>query len=353
MRISLSKIKHIIARSIAYVFLCCKVLYIRTIRFTTKHNIFLVNIPSHGNLGDHLIFEAEKAFFREQLPKYKIHYITTADLYYSLDIIIKAIGKKDIVCITGGGFLGTLWPEEELRIRRIVQKLSNNKIIFFPETVFYQKNNKTEDLLKEAETIYSSHNNLYISARDTSSYVLLKDIILRKHSNRVFLIPDVALYLNYKLDLRRDKILFCLRKDKEKASSTDEIIKVLYERLKTNNITYTDTVVPYSINTRVSSKEVHKKLIEFASAKLVITDRLHGMIYSVITNTPVIVLNNISNKVEQVYELWLKDVQFVKFVNDPEEVDMAIDELSMIGHHQFSNDKLKEKITKLKDIICD
>ena len=54
---------------------------------------------------------------------------------------------------------------------------------------------------------------------------------------------------------------------------------------------------------------------EFKHARLVITDRLHGMIFSAITGTPCVALNNSNGKVGFEYE-WLKNLPYIGFVDD-------------------------------------
>lgn len=51
------------------------------------------------------------------------------------------------------------------------------------------------------------------------------------------------------------------------------------------------------------------KRIEACS--VLVTDRLHGMIFAYITGTPCIVMDNKTNKVFGVYEEWLSDVDWI------------------------------------------
>lgn len=91
----------------------------------------------------------------------------------------------------------------------------------------------------------------------------------------------------------------CLRNDKEKGKnvvSKDRIISIL--RMKNKTFFSQDTAIDFNL------KDIKKRKIElnviwekFANSKLVITDRLHGMIFSVITETPCIVFDNIDGKV--------------------------------------------------------
>ena len=57
-----------------------------------------------------------------------------------------------------------------------------------------------------------------------------------------------------------------------------------------------------------------KKLDEFRKSKLVVTDRLHGMLFAAITGTPCIALGNSSGKVKGVYD-WLTHLDYIQYVD--------------------------------------
>ena len=59
---------------------------------------------------------------------------------------------------------------------------------------------------------------------------------------------------------------------------------------------------------------------EFRHARLVITDRLHGMIFAVITGTPCIVIDSKSPKVRGCYE-WIKQLDYIKFIDSAEDIE--------------------------------
>ena len=78
----------------------------------------------------------------------------------------------------------------------------------------------------------------------------------------------------------------CLRSDKESVmnhQNVDEIESFLKDRI--SEIRYTDTQMD---NYCKENRELllKQKIKEFQSAELVITDRLHGMIFAAITGTP-------------------------------------------------------------------
>ena len=80
---------------------------------------------------------------------------------------------------------------------------------------------------------------------------------------------------------------------------------------------------------RQEEKEIQKKLEEFASARMVITDRLHGMIFAAITQTPCIVLDSLSHKLRGCYE-WLSELDYIRFVDNIDELQQVMDELSNV-----------------------
>lgn len=341
-----------LARRIGWFRLLFKIAKIRMRRLDSPY-IILLNIPSHGNMGDHLICKAEIQFFQDHFKNEKFLYFTTADLYYSAWLVSTCIKKQDIVYITGGGFLGSIWPQEEYRIQSLLRLLPNNKIIFFPETIYYSEDTDSKRLLERAISIYGKHNNLYLSTRDINSYNLAQNQLLSKYKERVFFLPDIALYLKIKLNLRREGVLFCLRNDREINNTNREIIQEIQCILNGEKLFYTDTVIHKTISLANQEKEISLKATEFASAKLVVTDRLHGMIYATITGTPVIALDNLSGKVKLVYDAWLSNIDFVYFISDKKDISAAINKLINIGDCEFDNSMFKNKFEILKFLATD
>jgi hypothetical protein len=68
------------------------------------------------------------------------------------------------------------------------------------------------------------------------------------------------------------------------------------------------------------------KFAEFGSKELIVTDRLHAMIFSVFTQTPCIVFDNTNKKISETYR-WLKNNPSIKLINNVKELPQAIDEV--------------------------
>lgn len=309
--------------------------------------IILFNVPSHGNLGDHLIAIAEKQLIKDIFNKYPF-VLTTGEIESGMDIIRKNIPTSSLLLLTGGGFLGSVWQAEEKRIRKFISFFPDNKIIFMPQSIYYESDAKSQKLISETAQIYNNHPNLLIFVREEQSYrTVLEQLNFPKA--KLKLVPDMALYLsNCKSNLERENtVLLCLRADKEKLiSEIDEIFirEVIGGGVSIQEIS---TYVNYPISQAMEELEVNKLIEEYKKSKLVITDRLHGMLYGIITGTPVIVLNNSTNKIKKVYEQWLIQIPFVKFVETKNEFIRAFTEISNLGGQIFDNSQYKKLLQQI------
>ena len=83
---------------------------------------------------------------------------------------------------------------------------------------------------------------------------------------------------------------------------------------------------------------------------MLVTDRLHGMIFSYLVGTPCIVLDNKTKKVSGVYNSWLSKTDLIFPLFEPKEVceiEEFIDKLEMIDikkQEYFDFSILKEEI---------
>lgn len=283
----------------------------------------LFGTPMHGNLGDHAIALAEYEILKDcNIVPFEIS-TYERELYYKY--VLKYISKDAVILITGGGSIGSQWITEETFIRNIINDYKDHKIVIFPQTIFYKNDKNGEKERKLDKEVYSKAKNLYICTREKISYNLAKEI--HKKAN-VILIPDIVLYLNYiKFNQKRSGILLCIRSDVE--SNLDNKKKKQIEKIckdYNKDISYTDTVEDKKIIYKDRKLEVENKLKEFSNYKLVITDRLHGMIFAKITGTPCIAISNYNYKVKGVYE-WIKECPYIKFVDSIDEVRENIDKL--------------------------
>lgn len=311
--------------------------------------IVFIAVPTHGNLGDHAIVYSQYKIFEQCGLENNIIEIRNEDYLRFSDIIKEKLNQNDIIVIDGGGNIGTLWINEEYKIRDILKKFPDNKIIIFPETAYFSDDENGKKELEETLHIYNNHKNLNVCLRDKNSYELMNKNL---YSCNVKYTPDIVLYLNdIAKKAQRNGGLLCIRKDKEKALKDTELIRIENALIKLNiNYNYTTTVIDKIIYKNKREKELKEKLYEFSIAKFVITDRLHGMIFAAITGTPCIAINNSNGKVEGVYE-WIKDLPYILFCNDFNKIEDYIIQVNEINERNCKYIFDKKNFKHILDMI--
>ena len=279
-----------------------------------KRKIYFLDAPSYGNIGDQAIAYAIETFLENEFSEFQMIEFQENNVMQYLNWLKKNIMKNDIICLTGGGNMGDIYSKYEAIRRIIVKNFPNNKIIIFPSTIDYTNSKYGKIEFLNSKKIYNKHDKLLIIAREEKSF----DIMKKEYKSNVILSPDIVLYLNY-TDLKKDtknntKISLCLRSDSECVLKDEDRKKILDLFNDYKNISTTVNLKEL-ITCKNRKKIVEDKLSEFANNNLVITDRLHGMIFSYSTNTPCIAINNSNGKVEGVFK-WIENQGAVNFYVD-------------------------------------
>ena len=151
-------------------------------------HIILIGSPIHGNLGDHAISIAEEKLFN-QIPDKKLIEIPGA--YYELakDFIRKKVNDNDIIVITGGGFIGTLWPNEQDMVNSIIANYCNNRIIIMPQTFYFSDSEEGSKELQKMQKLVEQHNDIHIFLTSSVIFCVLiwRIIVLRVHKLEIII----------------------------------------------------------------------------------------------------------------------------------------------------------------------
>ncbi len=290
----------------------------------TKRNIILTGTPDHGNLGDHAIAYATLKLLKEVFPDDLVTEINMHDFAFDIDAIYHIVKPEDIFILQGGGNLGNIYMDDEMIRRYVVGRFPDNKIILFPQSVYFTEDPDGMRELAISSQFYGANKNLYLIARDNKSECFLK----KNFRNPVYRLPDVAMTLpSFCASQKREGVLLCLRNDQENILQTtvlEELDYVLEKRF--SKITKTDTVVEYSFENFDRMKALEKKWEELSSAELMITDRLHGVIFSILTGTPCIAFPELTQKIPGILED-LKGYGNVVLVNSIVQLDAALGQL--------------------------
>ncbi|HFU4233395.1 TPA: polysaccharide pyruvyl transferase family protein [Streptococcus suis] len=319
-------------------------IFLKTVIYKLLHKnklLFILGTPMHGNLGDSAIALAEDIIIKENLKKVYVEIPSNYVVEY-LTVWKKLIGRNDIF-IHGGGFTGTIWPEEMEMLLNVLTTFNRNKIIILPQTIFFENSNSIQQ--EQLKVAIEQCNNLTILVREKFSKLFIENNFKDAHS---ILVPDVVTYLNKSYFNFNDcdtsnSVLFVMRRDKEGLDHQVAIEKIK-DSINDFSIQTTDTVVQYAVRPWNRLKEVEKKLRQFRSSRLVITDRLHGMVFSAIAEVPCIVLNNNNYKIKGVYD-WLKDQSNIQFVEDLDFLQDIIQKLLEISNEEFKNQDLRNELS--------
>ena len=292
------------------------------------NRVILLGVPTHGNMGDQAIVLAEQYILSSLCPNKRVIKITYDVLKIVEKLSLPSIPVKDTdqLFFHGGGNLGTLYPNEEKLRRILIERYSKNNIVIMPISIFFHENGNGKKELNNSINIYRKNNKIKIITRDETSYYFAK----QNFKNKVLLLPDAVVALEDVLvnDIHREGITLLFRNDIAKIID-DKSIDIIRERILEKNIPLivTDTIEAKRVYSDAKrEKEVLEKINLINKSKLVITDRFHGMVFAVITHTPVIAFKSYDSKISSGVK-WFENLGNVHLVEseDIESVFKLID----------------------------
>lgn len=278
-----------------------------------RKKFIVFSTPLHGNLGDRALLVGEKRFVEQYFPGYSFCAIPLE--YLSAFIHCKKyIRKEDIIALHAGGNIGSLYPCIHIMQEKVVQLLKKKTIMIFPQTFYYSKDDDGRKCLANTRRVYRKCKKQHIFVRDKGSFQFVRQEL---PFARVDLMPDMALMLLGRKNqtVLRQGALICLRNDSERTMSVQEWDEILeFAQNQFGHLEQADTHVYHDMADEQARDEIEKLLIKMESVKIVITDRLHGMIFSLITKTPCVVVASKSHKVEGVYD-WIKSNEYIQMIS--------------------------------------
>lgn len=318
-------------------------MFMKLKKCTSKKYVYL-NVPRHSNIGDQAIYTATMVFLKKYFNSDNIFCFSGEEYCLLKNDIFKCINKDDVIIVQGGGSIGSLWPNEHNIILNILKKFKLFKIVIFPQTIFFYESDAN---VKQKFLYHLNHTkHLHCFVRDKKSFDFFK-----KHevSCQYRLVPDIVFSLSSSIvEEKKYDILLCFRHDCEKKSSLNNMKEKLIEYGYT--IFETDMVSSIMIEDEDRQIKIDEKMKEFSSAKLVITDRLHAMIFSTILEVPCIAMDNVSKKVSGVFE-WIKDLDYIRCI-DENELDLTlIKQMISKKNIKFSNEKLNSYFDEIYKCI--
>lgn len=298
---------------------------------TQRHSRFvLLDVPAHSNVGDHAIHLGELALIRTLGGRI----VYRSNLQTNIWAMVEREPEAAIL-LHGGGNLGDLWPRHQLFREEVSRRFPYREIVVMPQTVWF----RTKESLEQAKRAFGGHRFLTLMLRDRPSL----SFCVEHFDARTYLCPDPAFALRLRArELPSKPVIALLRTDKERRVGTPPLL----DDIPTVDWTGSGSLPLWTsagIATRTQSRLrghgaslLASKLIPrtydpvaryhvsrgariLSRGKVVITDRLHGHVLSMILGIPHVVLDNSYGKVLSFVNTWSIKSPLVRIARSVEE----------------------------------
>lgn len=276
-------------------------LYIRTknsiCQPRERARVYYIGIPAHNNLGDLAQGVCIRRWLGKHYPDRQVVEIETNALVNTPFSVKNALKKmyrdEDIIVFQSGYTTTDLGGYADEMHRCIMNLLPHAKMLMMPQTIYFQ----SEERKALTSQVYDNTQNLLFLARDQVSYNMAKEMFPHR---QVEVYPDIVTTLIGQYDYQnpRNGILFCCRDDSEKFY-TDQELDVLAQKCAAfAPVNRTDTTKRSRRNiVRCAEDYIMSEIREYSRYRLLITDRYHGTIFSLVAGTPVIIIRTTDHKV--------------------------------------------------------
>lgn len=305
----------------------------------SKEKNYVFMIAMHNNAGDLAQTVCIDEWIKENYSGTIINVAWTAPEWASdLKKICSKIKDNDRVFIHSGYNITDICdeyaaPSVFASHKIILEGLPNHRIVFFPQSVEY----KSLEKWKHISEMYSSHNDIVFISRDkvSSEYATA---LLPKAKHLCY--PDIVTSWigKFTFDQPDLDILLCLRTGAESIITVEEKSKLLCRLREFGSVNITDTDVDskafyYRKNRK---KAVFGKIQQFARYKIIVTDRFHGVVFSLIANRPVIVLKTAGHKVKAMIDWFPESFQdSVYFIEKPNDIEIVCDIVMKLANRGY------------------
>lgn len=277
----------------------------------------LLDFPDYSNIGDSLIWLGELAYFERHGGRRPAYVCTTAG--FDAAALGSALPEGPIF-LSGGGNFGDIWPRFQAFRHQVLAAFPGRRIVQLPQTIHFS----TPAALADTRDAIRRHGNFTMLVRDEASL----RVALEQLECDARLCPDMAFCMGPQR--RADAapshdIVALLRTDKERLGEAETPVAPAGLSLLTTDWirrepkpTLTQRAVnavrrifpedPYDLFAGRAKAERARGIALLSSGRVVVTDRLHGHILSVLLDLPQVVLDNSYGKISGFSALWTHDV---------------------------------------------
>ncbi|TLG71413.1 polysaccharide pyruvyl transferase family protein [Methylocystis sp. B8] len=293
----------------------------------------LLDFPHHANVGDNAIWLGERALLSAIMGGEPAYVCT----YKSFDAqALEAACPAGPIFLHGGGNFGDIWPVHQNFRERILDRMLGRKVIQLPQTIAFSDPHRAHALRARI----ARHGDFHLFVRDETSLAFAREN-LECYIERV---PDAAVGMGAlaRRGRLRSDIVLLLRTDKEKSGQDmsclldlpascafDWLDEFPSFRRKVAMLANTSSYAlgRFDSNKRrltafdfTARSRVARGLRMLCSGNIVVTDRLHAHILSMLLDIPHIAMDNNYRKISNYIDAWNKDYEKVLLATCPEDV---------------------------------
>lgn len=291
----------------------------------------LVGFPLHGNVGDHAIWLGERSALRRLGVRVERALPALAPTMEA----IRHTSSDHPLLVHGGGNVGDTWPEAEALWEALVLALADRRIVFLPQTVYF----RDRVALTRARRVFGAHPDLTFMVRDERSLAIARERL----EVRAVLCPDMGFAIGAiraPSASSRQAVVWLARRDREARGSRPSVDGVnpvdwwdpirLPSRVRLRGsvairasrfCAHRARAAPGRVTLGAFDATARYRLARgvrlLGAGQVVITDRLHGHILSLLMGIPHIVLDNSYGKNRAFYETWTSVSPLVRWASSP------------------------------------
>ncbi|XP_067681570.1 uncharacterized protein [Haliotis asinina] len=286
-----------------------------------KHAM-LFDVADYENKGDPAIAMGEISLLRRldiQLVYYCVSSKCTAKAIETAFEESKRYTKDDlIILLQGGGNLFSYERADAVR-QRVISKFPNHRIILFPQSIWFRFGDTKRHQLA---SMYNRHGNLTVLVRDRLSLQRATSVFTRAN---IILAPDMAFQIGPVSRFMPPSfdVLWLRRRDSE---TTGYDLPDFPANVSVRVSDWLHWPTPRDGSSMETAFHIATNgLLFLQRGRVVITDRLHGHILSILLGIPHVIMDNNYQKVSSYRQTWTRGVEFVKLAKTSyQALDMAM-----------------------------
>ncbi|WP_368498784.1 polysaccharide pyruvyl transferase family protein [Herbiconiux sp. A18JL235] len=306
-------------------------------------DVAILDAPNQTNVGDSLIWAGELAYLRRM--GLRLRYV--ADIKTFDAGRLRRVMPRGVVLLHGGGNFGDLWVGHQMHREKVVRELPDYRIVQLPQSVYF----KSKERAETANSILGQHPDFHLLLRDPLSLERAAELL-----------PALSTEFCYDMALgyqppepphppRPKSILIIAREDREAASGLSSVTQ---DWIQGAEITSTDwhsegwlatkyrlaracmhlqrtlaranrklrvtpvlpQVIERSLIKSLNQINIDGALKWYASASIVVVDRLHAHVLALLLGLDHVALDNNYRKIGAVFDLYTGKFSTARYATD-------------------------------------